>query len=279
VLEESVLYWNCCSVPTVAAWYDRFLPYAPFATAFIALGALVTAIVAICMQTLVARRRAAIDFFLKTDLDHNMLEAHREFRAAVKALKVHLTVGQTVKAFEETQEQAYRHILKYLNIHELVAVGVKNSVFDKDVCFNFWGDVLVHHANEAAAVIDYEIECEGTPSAAFLELRHLSAEWSERTKNWRKRRVQGGDIAHVGGHRTDLGAESAQLLRCRIELFLGAAADCNAGAQGGEVLRHAKIDAAAAAGDEDGLASVEVFREVLGYQQGFLLCLVLRASR
>jgi len=76
-------------------------------------------------------RRAAIDFFLKTDLDHNMLEAHREFRAAEKALNMHLAAGQTVKAFEEIQELAYRHILKYLNIRELVAVGVKNRVFEK----------------------------------------------------------------------------------------------------------------------------------------------------
>jgi len=190
VFEESVLYWNCCSVPIAAAWYDRLLPYAPFAIASIAVGALITAIVAICMQTLVARRRAAIDFFLKTDLDHNMLEAHRDFRTAVKALKAHLAAGGTVKAFEETEEPAYRHILKYLNIHELVAVGIKNRVFDEDVCFNFWGDVLVQHANETAAVIDYEIECEGTPSAAFIELRQLSSEWTDRTKKWRKRQLK-----------------------------------------------------------------------------------------
>ena len=71
------------------------------------------------MQTLVARRRAAIDFFLKTDLDHNMLEVHRDFRTAVKALKLHLAAGQTVKSFEESDEKIYRNILKYLNIHEL----------------------------------------------------------------------------------------------------------------------------------------------------------------
>ena len=158
-------------MPITLAWYDRLLPFVPYGTALIALGALATAIIAIITQTRVARRRAAIDFFLKTDLDHNMLEAHRDFRTAVKALKLHLAAGQTVKSFEETQEQTYRHILKYLNIHELVAVGIKNRVFDCNVCFNFWGDVLVQHANETAAVIDYEIESEGTPSAAFLELR------------------------------------------------------------------------------------------------------------
>jgi Domain of unknown function (DUF4760) len=107
-----------------------------------------------------------------------------------KALKLHLTAGQTVKSFEETNEQTYRHILKYLNIHELVAVGIKNRVFDDDVCFNFLGDVLVQHADETAAVVDYEIETEGVPSAAFFQLRELSAEWTERARIWREKQAK-----------------------------------------------------------------------------------------
>jgi hypothetical protein len=83
VLEQSIV-WNCCVAPVHLAWYDRLLTYAPFVTAIIAIGALVTAITAICKQTQVARRRAAIDFFLKTDLDEKMLEAHKNFEAALK---------------------------------------------------------------------------------------------------------------------------------------------------------------------------------------------------
>src|SRR3984893_261478 len=160
-------------MPAAAAWYGRLFTSGTYGTALIAIGALSTAIVAICTKTLVARRRAAIDFFLKTDLDHNMLEAHREFRVAVKELKLHLVDGKTVKSFEESNEKIYLSILKYLNVHELVAVGIKNRVFDVDVCFNFWGDVLVQHADETAAVIDHEIESEGTPSSAFLQLNGL----------------------------------------------------------------------------------------------------------
>jgi hypothetical protein len=191
VLQDSILFWNCCGTPLVAAWYDRLLPYAPYGTAFIASGALFTAIVAICTQTRVARRRAAIDFFLKTDLDHNMLQAHRDYVAAVKKLKLHLAAGETVKVFEETDEENYRHILKYLNIHELIAVGIKNRVFDGDVCYNFWADVLIDHAREMKGVIDYEIESEGAPSAAFLELRLLSVEWTNRSRIWREKQAKG----------------------------------------------------------------------------------------
>jgi hypothetical protein len=190
VLQESIAHWNCCGVPITLAWYDRLLPYAPFGTALIASGALITAIVAICKQTQVARRRAAIDFFLKTDLDQNMLDAHRDFEAATKKLKLHLAGGQTVKSFEDANEENYRQIWKYLNVHELVAVGIKNRVFDCDVCYGFWGDVLVRHARETKAVIDYEIESEITPSAAFLELRKLSVEWSDRARIWRDKQAK-----------------------------------------------------------------------------------------
>jgi hypothetical protein len=177
-------------MPITLAWYDRLLPYAPYGTALIASGALVTAIVAIWMQTRVARRRAAIEFFLKTDLDQNMLDAHRDFEAAVKKLKVHLASGATVRTFEDANVEDYRAIWKYLNVHELVAVGIKNRVFDHDVCYNFWGDVLVRHARETKAAIDYEIETEGAPSAAFLELRQLSVDWTNRAKKWREKQAK-----------------------------------------------------------------------------------------
>jgi Domain of unknown function (DUF4760) len=177
-------------MPITLAWYDRLLPYAPYGTAFIACGALLTAIIAIIKQTQVAKRRAAIDFFLKTDLDHNMLEAHREYKSAVRELKSHLTEGKTVKSFEDGNQKVYLSILKYLNVHELVAVGIKNRVFDENVCFNFWGDVLVEHADETAAVIDHEIESDGKPSAAFLELRNLSANWTERARIWREKQAK-----------------------------------------------------------------------------------------
>jgi hypothetical protein len=71
-----------------------------------------------------------------------------------------------------------------------VAVGIKNRVFDNDVCYNFWADVLVRHARETKAVIDYEIESEGMPSAAFLELRKLSVEWNKRAQVWRDKQAK-----------------------------------------------------------------------------------------
>jgi hypothetical protein len=77
---------------------------------------------------------------------------------------------------------------KYLNVHELVAVGIKNKVFDRGVCYNFWGDALVRHAKETEAVIAYEIET-SAPSA-YLELRRLSVKWARRAQKWREKQAK-----------------------------------------------------------------------------------------
>jgi hypothetical protein len=63
-------------------------------------------------------------------------------------------------------------------------------VFDDDVCYNFWADVLVRHARETKAVIDHEVESEGAPSAAFLELRELSIKWNDRAQKWRDKQAK-----------------------------------------------------------------------------------------
>ena len=70
----------------------------------------------------------------------------------------------------------------------LVAVGIKNKVFDRGVCYNFWGDALVRHAKETEAVIAYEIET-GAPSA-FLELRLLNVKWARRAQKWREKQAK-----------------------------------------------------------------------------------------
>jgi hypothetical protein len=181
-------------MPVTLAWYDRILPYAPFATAFVTFCALATAIVAIHKQTQVARRRAAIDFFLKTDRDQNMLDAFRDFESALTQLKGHMAAGGVVKDFAEAQPDIHRQLLKYLNVHELVAVGIRNRVFDHQVCYSFWGDTLVRHVEEAEALIAYEVET-GPPSH-YLELRLLTAEWGPRARKWR--------IKHARNHKASL---------------------------------------------------------------------------
>lgn len=114
-----------------------------------------------------------------------MLQAHADFETALKKLKKHMADGESVRSFVEGKETEddYKKIVRYLNVHELVAVGIKNKIFDDRVCYNFWSDAMVRHVKEAGSVIQYEIT-EGESDALFLELRRLSARWSERIRDW-----------------------------------------------------------------------------------------------
>jgi Domain of unknown function (DUF4760) len=166
--------------PTPTTFLDRVLPYAPLLTPTVGSIAAFIAIAAISAQKSIARKRAAIDFFLKTDLDHNMLTTFADFQAAVKKFEAHTAGGGSVRSFVESPEteKDYKKIVGYLNVHELVAVGIKNKVFDERVCYNFWSNAMVGHIRQTRAIIEYAIE-DGGSEALFLELRQLSARWSD----------------------------------------------------------------------------------------------------
>jgi hypothetical protein len=63
---------------------------------------------AIFKQTQTARRRASIDFFLKTDLDEKMLEAHKSFEAALKALTAAFLQLRTLSAEWNNRDLKWR---------------------------------------------------------------------------------------------------------------------------------------------------------------------------
>jgi hypothetical protein len=81
----------------------------------------------------VARRRAAIDFFLKTEMDKEMLDAHRRYLDAAAVLQAEPDVRRFVDC--KTHYDAAR---SYLNVHELIAVGVLQKVFDNSVSRSYW---------------------------------------------------------------------------------------------------------------------------------------------
>jgi hypothetical protein len=74
--------------------------YAPLVTASVAALAIAVAVSSILVQKSVARRRAAIDFFLKTDMDEKVVKAFDDFNAAV----VHLNGSNSVEEFAKTDK-------------------------------------------------------------------------------------------------------------------------------------------------------------------------------
>jgi hypothetical protein len=182
----------CGYIHCVAQWLKiHILPFGTLITASVAIGAVIVAVTSILVTMATARKRAAIDFFLKTDLDAGMATAHKAFQAALKVLEKHEADGKTIETFVKSPDgsdtKEYSDIITYLNVHELVAVGIKNKVFDHDVCYNFWSDALVRHTDKARKLIDYEASSDGG-EASFLELRDLSVKWKKRIMKWREKR-------------------------------------------------------------------------------------------
>jgi hypothetical protein len=114
---------------------------APIGTATIAFGAAVIAAFAIRAQRDIARRRAAIDFFLKTETDEKLIKMYNTFcdlntlHKAVTSQAAYDNFKNKKTEFEETRA--------FLNILELIAVGVNQKAFSDRVSYDYWGDVLM----------------------------------------------------------------------------------------------------------------------------------------
>lgn len=117
---------------------------APIATALIALGAAGIAWWAILEQRNIARRRAAIDFFLKTELDKTVIDLYNKF----KKLAPITSSGRLVI------DQDHEDVRAWLNICELIAVGVNYDAFSESVSQAYWGDVIPKTYQTAKELID-----------------------------------------------------------------------------------------------------------------------------
>jgi hypothetical protein len=90
---------------------------APIITSLIALVAATVAIVSLRTQVEIARKRAAIDVFLKTEMDQGMLTAYRDFEVGLKASK--------------------------------------HKAFDQRVCYGFWYNILKKACTQGAEIISH----------------------------------------------------------------------------------------------------------------------------
>lgn len=181
----------CEWVHLLSQWLKfHILPIASLLTPVVAMIAGGIALYSIHVTRSVARKRAAVDFFLKTDMDKGMVDAHTAFQKALISWKNHDLAAKSVESFVKGDDgnvtADYNAITTYLNIHELVAVGIKNKIFDREVCYNFWSDALVHHTDKTRRLIDHEVSSEDG-DASFYELRKLSIKWKKRNLKWQKK--------------------------------------------------------------------------------------------
>jgi Domain of unknown function (DUF4760) len=149
-------------------------------TAIVALGALIAAGISIKSQREIARKRAATDFFLKTEMDHENLESHKKYtRALAKLASIVESNGEIQNDFAESDE--YWAIRDYLNLHELMAVGILKNVFDDHVCHDFWAGELLRAYHGAMPLIDYVQSLPGQ-QGTYVEMIKVANDWEEKRK-------------------------------------------------------------------------------------------------
>jgi hypothetical protein len=156
---------------------------APIGSLIIALCALGVASLSLIAQKGVARRRAAIDFFLKTEMDEKLLIAYDQYRTAVDALR-NVT---DLDAFCKTED--YHHVRSYLNVLELMAVGIENSTFDERICYVYWKGFILDAMRDTARLIDH-IRTRHKADLYFRSFRQLHYRWmtnSELALRWQHR--------------------------------------------------------------------------------------------
>lgn len=148
-------------------------------TAAVAFFALVAAYRSIESQREIARKRAAMDFFAKTEMDSHTLKQHKDFKIACDTLKCHLNENKPIDEFSKTE--AYRHIRDYLNLHELMGVGINREVFDDFVCEDFWAGELHRAWRDTKPLIEW-IQNRPDEAGTYVEFLRVHDRWLSRDK-------------------------------------------------------------------------------------------------
>jgi len=144
-------------------------------TAIVAISAVVVAAIGITVQRRLARRRAAIDFFLKTEADKQLVDAYDEFWAGIRHMGT-MPIQDFCTSEKADVRKHHFAVRKYLNVHELIAVGIKDGMFDDRVCYDFWSRILIRCVEAARPVLD-KIRDRPGHEATYIELESLYQKW------------------------------------------------------------------------------------------------------
>jgi hypothetical protein len=154
---------------------------AQIVTAGIALAAAIIAVISILNQRNIARRRAAIDFFLKTQMDDTMIELYNDFRRIAPGI----AAVPSMESFVITADHA--RVRAFLNVCELIAVGINERVLSERVSYAYWGDVLPWSYQAAEPLIKYVRQRKGEGTAStYQDLEKVSQEWARRNARRRQ---------------------------------------------------------------------------------------------
>lgn len=169
----------------LADWpfWEHLGKVAPIITALIALAAATVAIISVLTQKDIARKRAAIDVFLKTEMDKEMVKAYRAYEDGLEKSKQYQDIDQ----FQNTEIEAYRAVRTYLDVNELICIGIAREAFDQRVCYGFWHGILNKASTEGAAIIDHARNLPDCGGRRYEHILSVNERWQrEGNEKWRK---------------------------------------------------------------------------------------------
>jgi hypothetical protein len=82
--------------------------------------------------------------------------------------------------------EEYKTVHACLNMHELIAVGIANKVFDEKVAYNYWSGAVVSHCKDAAKLIEAS-RADVDDLSAYIAMLELNARWKKRLDRWTKK--------------------------------------------------------------------------------------------
>ncbi|PJG56617.1 hypothetical protein CVM73_03445 [Bradyrhizobium forestalis] len=216
---QAIALWGWAAYDAVHFAARKLLPYAPLITPLVGIIAGCIAFYSIHVTRSIARRRATIDFFLKTEVDSSIVKLFQSFDDHVEAVSKEIRGGKTLKEIVKSPE--YKTVHACLNIHELIAVGIHNKVFDEKVAYNYWSGALVGHCKDAAEIIDFS-RSDPDDLSAYIAMLDLNKRWKKKLDGWalRQRKKQPPAIvvpgpitpaAPAGGQQTPVDTPSGQI--------------------------------------------------------------------
>ena len=155
------------------ATLKQYADLSPIGTVIIAAIAASIAVGAMLVQRDTAKRRAAVDFFLKTETDETLINAYYNFTALVPQIPAILS-----RADLQRSDADCRTIETWLRVCELIAVGVIRGAFSENVTLAYWGDVLPETRRDAQLFIQHVRRTPGWGSAAtYCDIDTLCRRW------------------------------------------------------------------------------------------------------
>jgi hypothetical protein len=166
------------------SFWEEVAKIAPLGTAVIALVAATIAIISLRTQVSIARKRAAIDIFLKTEMDPAMLAAYQGYKDGLKAFKAFVSAEE----FVAQEPKKYDAIRTYLDVNELICIGINEKVFDQRVCYGFWANILNVAATEGKSIIAHA-RCPKENIRTYEEVLKVSRRWDGAAWPWQRWRM------------------------------------------------------------------------------------------